>query len=164
MSDFTEIQYISPQEAVFEETGGGFISMEFNGENYKRVNVFRCYPFSAENEFISIRNEDNKEIGIIRNLEDFDKKTAKLIRKHLDIRYFTPVITHINKIIEEFGFTYWDTVTDRGACRFTVRNERSSYIRLSESHVIIVDIDGNRFEIEDINRMPHKEIRKVLFI
>ncbi len=37
------------------------------------------------------------------------------------LRYFTPVIQKIHSIKEENGFSYWDTETDRGACRFTVR-------------------------------------------
>jgi len=155
------IRYLRPEDAGFSLTGGGFVSLAYNGETYKRVNLSRAFPFSEPDEFISVRDPDNKEIGIIRYLSDFDGETQKLIRRQMKLRYFTPVILKINKVTEEFGYTYWDTLTDIGGCRFTVRNERSSFIRLAGDRVIINDIDGNRYDLPDLDALDRKSFRKI---
>ena len=39
------INYITGDNAVFEKTEGGFLSMSFNGEFYPRVQPYRAFPY-----------------------------------------------------------------------------------------------------------------------
>ncbi|HHW46804.1 MAG TPA: DUF1854 domain-containing protein [Clostridiales bacterium] len=165
--DILKIKYITKGNAKFKRTPGGFVSLEFEGKFYSRVSVYRAFPFTNPDSFISIRQPDEKaeEIGIIRSLNELDKETAEIIREQLNIRYFTPEIKKIIDIKDEYGYAYFDVLTDRGACRFTIRMNTSSVIRLSETRILIVDIDGNRFEIPDITKLSAAELKKLdLFI
>ena len=51
---------------------------------------------------------------MLRYINSLGEETAKIIKEQLDMIYFMPVIEHIKSIREEYGYSYWDTVTDRG--------------------------------------------------
>ena len=65
--DLLEIRYINKNNAKFARTPGGFVSLEYQGKFYERVGVYRTFPFTDPNHYISIREIDEKarEIGII---------------------------------------------------------------------------------------------------
>ena len=50
---------------------------------------------------------------------------------------------------QEFGVTYWEAETDRGVRDFVVRDLQENCVWLSESHLLLIDVDGSRFEIPD---------------
>ena len=84
-----------------------------------------------------------------------------MLFRSLTLHYFTPIIEKVNRIKDEYGFAYWDVVTNHGACRFTIRMGGNSVIHLSESRILIMDIDENRFEIPDVNKLTPKERKKL---
>ena len=164
--DNLEIRRITKQNAVFFPTPGGFAGLEFEGRRYERVQVYRTFPLTSPDTFISVREADFKarEIGIIENINELDKKTRALLEVQLNRRYFTPKIERIIDIKTEYGYAYFDVVTDRGPCRFTIPMS-GSVARLSETRLIITDIDQNRFEVPDLEKLTSRELRKLdLFI
>lgn len=161
--EMLRVRYLTRENARFERTGTGFLSLKVEEEFYPRVQVVRMFPFSDKDSFISIRTaeERSKEIGIVEKMEDVDGETAEMLEEQLTLHYFTPVIERVNKIKDEYGFAYWDVVTNHGACHFTIRMGGNSVIHLSESRILIMDIDENRFEIPDVNKLTPKERKKL---
>ena len=157
------IRYLTAENAAFARTPGGFVSLTTEGETYPRVQVVRMFPFMEKDRFISIRtiDENSREIGIVADLAQLDKATAAMLNEQMNLRYFTPIITKIHKIKEEYGFAYWEVLTDHGECRFTVRMGGSDVVYLSETRVLISDIDENRFEIPDVNKLTPVERKKL---
>ncbi len=157
------INYLDETIASFSETSGGFVSLDIGEKAYKRVNFYRIFPFSAPNQYISVRETNDKatEIGIIRDLNDFSKETSEMIEKQLRIRYFLPKILRIYSIKEEYGYSYWNVLTDKGACKFTMSMGSGNASKIDSKRVIIKDIDENRYEIEDIYRLTNKELKKL---
>ena len=101
---------------------------------------------------------------MIQNLSDLPEETAGMLREQMNLRYFTPVITKIHDIKDRYGFAYFDVETDKGHCKFTIRNG-GSVVRLGEARLLISDLDGNRFEIPDMTRLTAGELKKLdLFI
>lgn len=150
LKDYATIRFLDPKIVKFTLENGGFLSMSIKpDETYTRVNLHRMFPFTVERGYISVRTVEGKEIGVIKSIDDFPKETVKLIEIELERRYFTPVIEKINSIREEFGYYYWDTMTSAGPRRFTVRREAQSVITINNRRILIVDVDGNRFEIPD---------------
>lgn len=160
------IQYIDNENGTFARTPGGFVSLVFNGKEYKRVAFHRSFPFTEPDLFISVRDTDPEasstanEIGMIRDIKTLQKEIRLMLEEQMNHRYFVPVITGITEIKEEYGYSYWQVRTDRGECRFTVPLG-GNIIRISESRIMITDIDGNRFEIPDINKLTTKEQKKL---
>ncbi|MCM1568220.1 MAG: DUF1854 domain-containing protein [Roseburia sp.] len=161
--DMLRIRYLNKENAIFERTGTGFLSLRVGEEFYPRVQVVRMFPFMHKEELLSIRTPDerSKEIGIIKRYEDVDSETAEMLREQLTLRYFTPVIRRIIHIKDEFGYAYWDVVTDKGPCRFTIQMGGNGVVHLSDTRILIMDIDENRFEIPDIEALTSGERKKL---
>lgn len=147
----------------FERTGGGFVDLIYNGVKYERVKVVRLFPFTDADKYISIRENTDKakEIGIIEDLEAFDEETKEILREQLRLNYFTPVIQKIMSIKDEYGYAYFHVMTDKGECNFAINMASNAVTKLSDSRLIIMDLDENRFEIRDVNALTQKERRKL---
>ncbi len=66
------IEYINAAEVRFERTDGGFISLRIGRKRpYPRIHLYRVFPLSEPARLISVRDEDDNEIGIIESLEEF---------------------------------------------------------------------------------------------
>jgi hypothetical protein len=129
--------------------------------DYGRVILHRAFPFDSPDKVISVQQEDGFEIGVIRDINDFDDKTAKILRETLDRKYFVPEIKKIVSTKDRFGFVYFKCETDCGFCEFVVRNPFGSIIRVSETKIFIIDIDGNRYSVKDVSKLDKKSYRKI---
>ena len=157
----SEARYIGADQIRIEKTDGGFLSMTLDGTRYERIHLYRSFPLSAEDEFVSVRDDDGTEIGILRTLDDLDRRTLQLITDELDSRYFTPSIRKIISLKEEFGYTYWEVDTDAGPCRFTAQVGKNAARRLEDGSLVIADVDNNRFELPDYLELEAKHLRIV---
>lgn len=163
---------LTPENASFFRSEGGLISMELRGENgeverFERVAVFRSFPITAPDEFLSVReisvikNEHGDEIGMIRHASDFDEETQKLFAEELDRRYFTPEILKIGSVKEKFGYSYWDCETTAGHIVFVINNPFSNIRAMTDGKVYINDIDGNCFTVSDPKKLDSASYRKI---
>lgn len=166
VEDIISVRLITGDNSVFSRTEGGFVSLEFTREDgekrfYSRISVHRCFPYSDPDHYISVRepDRDGREIGLIEDLNRLPKDTGDMIREQLELRYFAPVITKIRSIRDEYGYSYWDVMTDKGPCRFTVRMGGSNVYSIGKNRYLVNDIDGNRFEIPDLYKLSAREIK-----
>ena len=60
VEEMTALRYLTKENAVFARTGGGFISLEFDGKKWERVQVIRLFPFTEPDQFISIRTVEER--------------------------------------------------------------------------------------------------------
>lgn len=161
--EMLRVRYLNKENAHFERTGTGFLSLRIGEEYYPRIQVVRMFPFTDKDSFLSVRTteERSKEIGIIEKLEDMEAPVVEMLKEQLTLHYFTPIIEKVLKIKDEYGFAYWNVVTNHGACHFTSRMGGNAVIHLSETRILVMDIDENRFEIPDINRLTPKERKRL---
>lgn len=162
--EMLKLRFLDSHNAVFERTEGGFVSLKIEEESYPRIQVVRAFPFSDPDLYISIRESDEKakEIGVIRDLnKDVAPDTAVMLREQMKLRYFTPVIERIYNIKDEYGFAYFDVLTNHGKCKFAIHMGGGSVVNLSDTRLMITDLDGNRFEIPDVNQLTSKELKKL---
>ncbi len=159
-AEMTATNIIDPED-VFSKTPGGFLSLDRGGEHYERVRVIRLFPFSDADRFLSIRDHGNgdKEIGIIEDLNAMPEESKKLIKEQLKLSYFTPVIEKIYGIKDEYGYAYFHVLTDKGECKFAISMGSNAVTKLSDTRLIINDVDENRFEIRDVDKLTKKERR-----
>lgn len=163
VEEMTSLRYLNRENAKFSRTEGGFVRLEYEGQTWERVQVIRLFPFTEPECFISIRTveERSKEIGVIASLQDVDKDTRKMLNEQLNLHYFTPLIEKIMDIKDEYGYAYFHVLTDRGECRFTINMGGNAVVRLTDSRLLITDLDENRFEIRDVFALTPKEQRKL---
>jgi len=152
--DVANITYLKPGNVVFKQSEGCFLSLTLeNGEFYPKVDLIRAYPFTKPREYISVRSPEGKEIGIIRELDAFPAKVVRILEQELERRYFTPNILKIYSIKEEFGYYYWHVDTEAGTRKFITKRDDQNIRLLKNNGVLITDVDGNRFVIEDYNKL-----------
>ena len=162
-----QMRLMTAENAVFTRTAGGFLALEFGGKKYDRVGVYLTFPLTNPQEYISIREADEKakEIGMVEKLSLLPADQQEMLREQIKLRYFMPVITKVMDVKDEYGYAYWNVVTTFGACRFTTQMSGDAVIHLSDSRLLVTDIDGNRYEIPDFYRLSVMERKKLdLFI
>ena len=69
--ELLEMRFLTRDNATFARTEGGFLSLKSNNKEYARVGVYLTFPLTNPEEFISIREADEKakEIGLIQKLQ-----------------------------------------------------------------------------------------------
>lgn len=157
----SDIRFLHRENAVFASSPGGMLSLRVDDETYPVVYLHCSFPHSDPERYISVRLPDDKEVGMIRSLSDFGGQTAELLREHIRIRYFAPAILSIKSIREEFGYSFWEAETTAGTCRFTVRSGGGNVKTVTDKKLLITDVSGNRFVIEDIGKLSDREYRMV---
>lgn len=165
--ELLEMRFLTADNAVFARTEGGFVSLKTEGKEYERVGIYLTFPLTEPEEYISIRESDEKakEIGIIEKLCQLPKDQQEMIREQIRLRYFMPVIKKVLDIKDEYGYAYWNVMTDFGVCRFTTQMSGDAVVSLSDSRLLITDIDSNRYEIPDFYALSVLERKKLdLFI
>ena len=117
------------------------------------VRVVRCFPWRHRYRYISIRQDDGKEIHLLPTLDEItDTRLRQLIAQELDTMGFVPIIRRIDGIINELDLFRWNVTTDAGERTFyTRRNEIPR--QLSDDGVVIKDISGDRYAIQDIEAL-----------
>ena len=161
------MRFLTSENAVFTRTEGGFLALKTEDKEYDRVGVYLTFPLTNPEEFISIRETDEKakEIGVIRNLKDMKKEEQEMICEQVRLRYFMPVIRKVRDVKDEYGYAYWHVLTDFGVCRFTTHMGGDAVINIGGARYQITDIDGNRYELPDLYALTVMERKKLdLFI
>lgn len=161
--DMLRLRYLTAENAKFSRTEGGFVSLSVDGEEYPRVQVARMFPFSKPDRYISVRTaeETSKEIGVIKDMSDIPTEVREMLLEQLALRYFTPIIKKVYQVKDQYGYAYFDVETDRGRCRFVIHMGGNAVVHLSDTRIIISDIDENRFEIPDVSKLTVKEQKKL---
>ena len=160
-TDDSEVRFLDTETLKFERTPGGVLSLRIGRKLYPRIHAYRAFPLSRGGSYLCIRDADDKEIGIVEDIESLPKEMSSLLLEELESRYFTPKMLQIVSLKEEYRYVYWDVETDAGRSRFTSRIGENSAIQLGGNRIIIVDVDGNRFELPDHTALEPKHQRIV---
>lgn len=164
LEDIIEIRYLEDSEMEFARNDGGILTLNLSGTFYPNVILQRAFPISRPSEYIAVKEaaehrDMGKELGIIKNLADLSEKNRALVEEELEIRYFVPEITKIISLKDEYGSVYMTVATTAGEKKIVVPNQTSNFIRLTQDRFLILDVDGNRFEIPSLERLDRKSVR-----
>jgi len=165
LSDIVETFYLNSDNAKFYLSKNGFLMLNIISENDNlfsgRVFLQRLFPFQLLNEYISVLDKEENEVGIIRNIEDINNDDAELVKNELNKKYFIPKIKKILLIKENFGFSYWKCETDVGDMSFSLQDTFKSIIKITNDRVYILDVNGMRYEIESLEALDKNSFRKI---
>lgn len=117
-------------------------------------------PLSYPKQYLSLLNGKGEEITTIARPEsDLPAESFAAVSKELTKRYLTSTISRIVSAKGEFGATYWHVITERGERDFVTQSLQENAQWLSPSHLLLIDVDGNRFEIPDIELLDTHSTR-----
>lgn len=145
MLDPTHIRFLkTPDQKLHIKNGGG---------REGPVTVKRAFPLTHPNEYIIVSDESGEFVGMIKDYKGLDPKSLQLVEEGLEESYFLPRITKIESIDDQFRVMIWTVQTDRGPRRFEVTSRRRDIRWLNDNHVVIQDVDGNRYEIDNLQEL-----------
>ena len=157
--------FADKENSRFSVTENGFLQMEADfGEgkkDYGRVILHRAFPFGDTDSYISVLTVDNEEICVIRSLDVLDEESAKNCLAELENKYYIPEVKKIISITSKFGYTYWMCDTPGGEISFTVADTFKSLIHIGSERIIIIDVDGGRYEIKSLESLDRKSRRLI---
>lgn len=120
-----------------------------NDRSYLRVKFAIAAPLSRPNQYVSLLDSKGEEIVLLKELNLLEPSSRKVAERELQRRYLTSRIQRLISLKQEFGVTYWEAETERGIRDFVVRDLQENCVWLSETHLLLIDVDGSRFEIPD---------------
>jgi len=160
------LRYLEPGDFEVFELDGAYRLTLPHDRSYLKFAAHRTYPLSHPEKYISLRSGINgmEEIGIIRDLRQFDKRTQHIIRQLLDRRYFTPRVTKIIGTKERYGGMVWNMETDRGAKTIVTKGLHEALSENSVGCYFITDVEGNRYEVvmEELSQESAAWIQRVI--
>ena len=126
--------------------------------SYLKVKIVRAAPLSHPDRYICMLDAKDEEICMIDDLKDLDAEARTIVGEELDLRYLTSTIERIESVRNEFGTSYWDVQTNRGQREFVVQNVAENAQWLGDYRLLLVDVDGNRFEIPNMQALDKKSL------
>lgn len=122
----------------------------------------RLFPVSNANMYITLLDQDEKEVAFVRDLEELDPDSAKALQECFKEYYRIPQITRLIASEEKFGSLTWTVETDRGVVSFRIRNRHSDIKCWNNARILIRDTNDNRYEIDDY-KLLDTHSRRLLF-
>ena len=110
-------------------------------------------PLSHPGQLLGLMNSKGEEVVLVSSVSSLDEENRKVIQLELDRRYLTSTVHKIVSAKVEFGATYWTDITERGQRDFVVQSLQENAQWLGERHLVFVDIDHNRFEVPDLDKL-----------
>jgi hypothetical protein len=176
--DLAEIIYLNAENTRFYKTKNGFPAMEAvvpkigddleeNNDktpvkqDFGRVFFHRCFPFESPDEYISVLNKDGRELGLILKLDELPEEAQKIIKAELDRKYLCPTIQKILSLKEKLDYSFWEVTTDKGLMNFSMHDTFRNIAKVGGGALILTDVDGNRFKIENVYKLDRKSYKKI---
>ena len=121
--------------------------------SYPTVKPAWAAPLSHPERYLALLDGKGNEIVTLPDPTALPPESLAAAQEELRRRYLTATVTAITHAKQEFGATYWTVDTDRGPRDFVTQNLQENAVWLSERHLLLLDVDGNRFEIPDVSAL-----------
>lgn len=154
---------LDTKDMDFYPTKGGFTGLRYKGKDYGRIVLRRALPVKHPMEYIFISDRENKEIGMIRDIRNLDRKNTELALEELDKRYYCPTVISVISAMDKLGYVYFEfmlrTKTGESKKGCAVKDV-SRNIRMSGTDALLVfDTDGNRYKIDSLSSLDRKSLK-----
>ena len=161
-----DLGMLDVKEVVFYKTEGGFTGLRTGGQDYKHVILRRIMPIEHPWEYISVADQDNKEIGILRAVSALPDDQRNIVEQELDSRYYSPQVLEVVSVKDKLGYVYMEmklrNKQGREYAKSCAIKDVSRNIRmLGENRVLIFDVDGNRYMVPELDKLSKLSLRKL---
>jgi len=165
--DRIDINIMDIKSAEFYISESGFAGLKYNGEDHKHITLKRALPINKPMEYISVADQDNKEIGILKSVDELNGEQYDIVVNELDRRYYCPDILEVKSVKDKLGYVYMELVicvpgSDKKYTKNCAIKDVNKNIRmLSDDSLIIFDVDGNRFFIKSLSALDKNSLKRL---
>jgi hypothetical protein len=103
--------------------------------------------------YLALLDGQNDEIVSLIDSSTLPHESQLALRRELRQRYLPATVKSINHARQSHGAVYWDVETDRGPREFVTQRSQKSRLSYSNHHILLIAVDGNRFEIPDVEAL-----------
>ena len=151
------ISVLDPTQLRLNRDAFGKLHVSIGNTTYEDMRPVRCYPLSAPSRYIGLFDAEDREIGLIDDLNNIDPRSRKILTEELELKCLVIPIRTIRAVESRHGVTTWQLETARGFRLVHVR-DRSDIRRLAGRRVILTDVHGMRFEILDTDKLDTRSL------
>ena len=165
--DQIDIGILDTSKAEFYVAESGFTGLKYDGEDHKHVTLKRALPIGMPMEYISVANSENKEVGILKSIDELTEDQYLIVLNELNSRYYCPEILEIKSVKDKLGYVYMELVIsasgsdDKHVKNCAVKDVNKNIRMLSGNSLIIYDVDGNRYMIKDLEALGKSNTKKL---
>jgi hypothetical protein len=153
LAEAAQLVFLDPRKLRFFKHGAVLRLIVEEDRCYLKVSVLRAFPLSEPDRFFTVRDAENKEIGMIVDPAVLSEQNRTFVYEDLTRRYLIPAVKRILSAKERFGTVDWEIDTDRGLCKLTTRNLRENVQRPAPARILLTDVDGNRYDIRNLDQL-----------
>ena len=153
----THPEHVEPKDIRLFHEPPWALRMTIEGDrSYIKIRIVCAAPLSQPSRYICFLDEKNEVICTVEDPGVLDAASQPIVKEELNQRYMTAIVERVDSLRNEFGVSYWDVQTNRGSREFVVRNVSENAQWISERRLLLVDVDGNRFEIPNLDALDKK--------
>ena len=150
----------------FYTTQGGFTGLRYDGKDYRHVTLRRPLPLGKPMEYISVADNENKEIGILKNVDDLKAEQWQIVVTELESRYYCPDVLEVISVKDKLGYVYMELRLARAGGKehtksCAVKDVNRNIRMLGDTSLLIFDVDGNRYIVRDIAKLDKKSMKRL---
>ena len=164
--DNLDLGLFDNKKLEFYVSEGGFLGCKYGGKEYKHVTLRRTMPIKQPMHYISVADHENKEIGILRAVEELLPAQQTYVINELDNRYYSPTIEEVLSVKDKLGYVYIEMrVKNKKGTVYTksaaVKDVNRNIRMLSDTSLIIFDVDGNRYIVPEISELDKNSLKRL---
>ena len=153
--------YVDKYTARLERSDIYYVNLILkDGTVIENLEPRRLFPFSNKNMYITLLDAEEREVALIRDFDEVDEASRKVLNDCFADYYLIPEITRVCDVTVKNGTMKMTVETDRGKITFQIRN-RHHDIKMfrGTGRIIIRDFSDNRYEIKDYRKLDAKSQR-----
>ena len=133
---------------------GQFLWLDRNGQSV-RVKPVRCFPWSAPDELISLRDDDDAEQLLVQTLRELDAASAEALGQAMQGVAFVLDVSVVESIEEDYEVRIWRTQTRQGKRTFQTRLDEWPWASPDGGH-LVRDLSGDLFRLPPVETLDAK--------
>lgn len=153
MSGPRQETFLDPATVRLRREGADLVARIGDGEPVKGLRLLRALPLSEPGRWFSLRDGEDKEVGMLRDLAGLDAEGRAAAGAELARRYFQPRILRIAAAKKRREAVEWKVETDRGPRTFLTREMPPEDDQPSPDRLVLTDTEGNRYEIASLSAL-----------
>jgi ATP-binding cassette subfamily B protein len=135
------------------------LRLTIGDRSYPQPSLAPAAPLSHPGHHVVFFDTAGDEIGILREPADLDADSYRILTEELRARDMTSIVMRVEALRAEMGLTHVRVTTDRGRRAFTIGSADENLRHAGPRRVSIVDVDGNRLVIADVDRLDSRSAR-----
>ena len=131
------------------------------GTRTRPVVVRRCFPWSEPGRYISLRDEDQNEVALVKDVSDLAPASRNALELAMAEAGFVFEVTRVKEVEEEVEIRHWQVETRQGTRSFQTRLDDWPRA-LPGGGFLIRDVAGDLYRLPEPEQMD-KVSRELLW-